>query len=110
MKLLFDQNLSPRLIDLLGDAFPGSEHVRNVGLARADDDVVWAYAAAKGLIIVSKDAEFHQRAVPYGPPPKIVWLRVGNCPTTTIATLLRRHKPEIEAFHTAPGLSMPVLS
>ena len=43
MKLLFDQNLSPRLVELLADAFADSLHVRTVGLGRADDDAMWQF-------------------------------------------------------------------
>ena len=56
MTLLLDQNLSPRLITVLGDLYPGSTHVRDAGLQAADDDTVWRYAAQHGFAIVSKDA------------------------------------------------------
>ena len=55
MKLLFDHNLSRKLVGHLGDIFPGSEHVRNVGLEEAADHAVWEYAKARGFAIVSKD-------------------------------------------------------
>ena len=61
MRLLFDQNLSPRLVAMLADLHAGSTHVRNESLQMADDDVVWAYAIQQGFVIVSKDADFHQR-------------------------------------------------
>ncbi len=54
MRLLLDQNLWPRLLDILADLYPGSTHVRNQGLQAADDDTVWADAARHGFIIVSK--------------------------------------------------------
>ncbi len=44
MKLLFDQNLSPKLVNRLADLFPGSIHVLSVGLDCADDDRIWEYA------------------------------------------------------------------
>ena len=102
MKLLFDQNLSPRLIALLATEYPGSEHVRRVGLAAAPDPNVWDFAAANGLTIVSKDVDFHHRAVLYGSPPKVVWLRVGNCPTTAVETLLRDRLADLLAFEADP--------
>jgi predicted nuclease of predicted toxin-antitoxin system len=74
VKLLFDQNLAPRLVAQVTDVFPGSEHVRNVGLAAADDVAVWEYAKAAGFAIVSKDADFRQLSFLYGSPPKVVWL------------------------------------
>ena len=78
MRLLFDQNLSPRLPDLLADIYPESVHVRNVGLRDADDLTIWDYAALHGYTIVSKDSDFQQRSLLSGAPPKFIWLRVGN--------------------------------
>jgi predicted nuclease of predicted toxin-antitoxin system len=57
VRLLLDQNLSPRLLDIRADLYPGTAHVRNQGLQAADDDTVWAYAARHGFVIVSKDAD-----------------------------------------------------
>lgn len=62
MKLLFDQNLSHRLIESLQKEYPDSRHVREVGLQEASDAVVWQYAAQQGFAIVTKDADFHQRS------------------------------------------------
>jgi predicted nuclease of predicted toxin-antitoxin system len=98
VKLLFDQNLSPRLVNSLGDTFPGSVHVRDVGLERASDQSVWEYAAAQALTIVSKDADFHQRSLVFGHPPKVVWIRLGNCRTQDIEDLLRRHAADVRRF------------
>lgn len=98
MKLLFDQNLSPRLIDLLSDRYPDSTHVRNVGLATAPDVEVWNYAANHGFTIVSKDSDFHQRCFLFGHPPKVVWVRLGNCSTDEVANLLRARHSDVIAF------------
>lgn len=62
MRLLLDENLSPRLVGSLDDLYPGTTHVREVGLASAEDSTVWGYAATNGFTIVSKDADFHQRS------------------------------------------------
>lgn len=102
MRLLFDENLSPKLVSLLADVYPDSSHVRDVGLARADDDVVWSYAKHHGLTIVSKDADFHQRSFVYGPPPKVVWIRRGNCSTVEIERILRQHHADVVAFESDP--------
>ena len=80
MKLLLDQNLSPRLFTVVGDLYPGSTHVREVGL-QAADDTVWRYAAEHGFAIVSRDADFHERSFLLGHPPKVIWIRRGNCST-----------------------------
>jgi predicted nuclease of predicted toxin-antitoxin system len=109
VKLLFDENLSHKLIGLLSDLFPDSEHVRNVGLKAVDDRFVWDYAAASDLIIVSKDSDFYQRSLVFGHPPKVVWIRRGNCSTTDIAALLRRHFDDIKKFNQDPQEALLVL-
>ncbi len=98
MKFLFDQNVSPRLVAGLSDMYPGSVHVRDIGLARANDAAIWGYARDHGLTIVSKDSDFHQVSFLRGPPPKVIWIRRGNCTTTDIKALLRSSRTEILAF------------
>jgi predicted nuclease of predicted toxin-antitoxin system len=110
VRLLLDQNLSPRLVRALADLFPESTHVRDVGLSRATDDAVWNYAARHGHVIVSKDGEFHQRSFLLGHPPKVVWIRRGNCSTRDIETLLRGRLPELLVFDADPGASFLALS
>ena len=98
MTFLFDENLSPQLCDRLADLYPASRHVRDVGLERGDDAVVWRYALEHGLAIVSKDADYHQLSFLYGPPPKVIWIRLGNCSTDRAAALLRERATEIRTF------------
>jgi predicted nuclease of predicted toxin-antitoxin system len=106
MSLLFDQNLSRRLPALLTAEFPGCEQVLLAGLATADDRTVWAYAATRGLAIVSKDADFVQLSAALGPPPKVVWLRVGNGPTRDVVALLRAREADIRAFLADPATAL----
>ena len=98
MKLLFDQNLSFKLVQSIADAFPESNQVGLLGLAEADDRDVWDHARTNGFTIVSQDADFAEMAALLGPPPKVIWLRAGNQSTAAISTLLRRHAELIEAF------------
>lgn len=98
MKLLFDQNLSWRLPGKLADLYPDSRHIREVGLKQSEDVDVWEYAKSNGFMIVSKDADFQQRSLLYGFPPKVVWLRVGNCKVQIIEELLRRYSVAIHTF------------
>lgn len=95
MKLLFDQNLSFRLCDILKDIYPDSQQVRLLGLDCADDIQIWEYARQNGYIIVTQDADFYDLSLLKGSPPKIVWLRCGNQPTEVIAEILRKHQHEI---------------
>ena len=98
MRLLLDQNLSPHLVTTPETLYPGSLHVRGVGLSSADDDAVWAVAAERGLKIVSKDSDFRQRSFVRGHPPKVVWIARGNCSTEDIASLLRDRHSDLLAF------------
>ena len=77
MKLLFDQNLSPRLPQALADIYADSVHIREVGLRDADDSAIWEYAQLNGFVIVSKDSDFQQRSLLYGSPPKFIWLKIS---------------------------------
>lgn len=99
MKLLFDENLSHKLVTRLGDLFPDSVHVRDVGLKTADDPLVWDYAKDNDLMIVSKDSDMHQRSFVFGYPPKVIWVRLGNCTTSDVETLLRREFEAIKTFY-----------
>jgi len=110
MKLLFDQNLSSALVGQLSDLYPESTHVKSLGMMKADDVAIWSYAAQNGFTIVSKDSDFQQRSLLLGAPPKVVWLRVGNCPTGKVEKLLRDHSVELHTFEADPKQSLLVLS
>jgi len=110
VSLLFDQNRSHRLPTLLAVEFPGAEQVLAAGLAEADDRAVWAYAATRGLAVVSKDEDFVQLSAALGQPPKVIWLRIGNGPTREVAALLRARATDVRAFlgdPTAGVLKLP---
>lgn len=110
MKLLFDENLSHKLVGVLAEEYPGSVHVRDVDLRGAEDRRIWDYAGARGFTIVSKDTDFRERSYVEGFPPKIIWLDVGNAGTATIAELLRAEFHRIERFGAADDLSILILS
>jgi predicted nuclease of predicted toxin-antitoxin system len=88
VKLLFDENLPPRLVELLADIYPGSLHVHHCGLAASDDSAIWEYARKDGLAIVTKDSDFQERSILLGSPPKVIWLRTTNCSGAHIEFLL----------------------
>ena len=99
MRLLFDQNLSPRLDQSLRDLYPESLHVRSVGLESASDYVVWQYARDNRLTIISKDSDFRQLSFTLGYPPKVIWIRRGNCSTTEIESILRHRLADLLTFY-----------
>jgi predicted nuclease of predicted toxin-antitoxin system len=98
VKLLFDENLSPQLPELLADIYPGSTHVHQCGLGSSHDTAIWDYAKANGLTIVSKDSDFEERSILWGSPPKVIWLRMSNCASTDVERLLRAALPVIMRF------------
>ncbi|MDF0644449.1 MAG: DUF5615 family PIN-like protein [Nitrospira sp.] len=100
--MLLDQNLSHRLVTMLRQEYPNSMHVRDIGLKEASDEAVWQYAAQQGFAIVTKDADFHQRSFLFGHPPKVVWIRCGNCSTSDIERLLRDRRHSLTQFATDP--------
>lgn len=98
MRLLFDEQLSETLIRKLAAVFPGALHVRLLERGGAPDSDVWEVARAHGCVLVTKDADFHRLSVLRGAPPKVVWLRIGNCTTMDIARLLTTHADDIRQF------------
>ena len=98
VKFLFDQNISRRLVRSISDVFPGSSHVSQHDLSEADDSTVWDFARERQFTIVSKDEDFRQLSFLYGAPPKVIWVRLGNCTTDDIDGLLRRRADEIMDF------------
>jgi len=89
--LLIDANLSPKLVDTMADIYPNSTHVSSVGLGNEFDREVWEYARQNDLLIVTKDADFSELSVLLGFPPKVIWVRRGNCSTRDIEHLLREN-------------------
>jgi predicted nuclease of predicted toxin-antitoxin system len=110
VKLLLDENLSRRLAARLQDLYPGTAHVEDLGLGSSDDEAVWQGAKGEGYAIVSKDSDFHQRSFVFGHPPKVVWIRLGNCTTQDIEDILRDRSADLLAFDLDSEASFLVLS
>lgn len=109
MKLLFDQNLAPHLVQRLQHDFPGCAHVRDFNLQAATDPEIWAFALREGYAILSKDSDFHQLAFAQGPPPKVVWIQRGNCSTSGIEELLRSARETVAQFLEEPDTAFLIL-
>lgn len=110
MKLLLDENLSDRIINRIVDLYPDSTHVKTLGLTNTDDAVIWEYAKANDFVIVSKDSDFYQRSLLYGHPPKFIYLRIGNSPTSKIVKILREQFDTISQFCNSATESILVLT
>ena len=75
----------------------------------AIDPIVWDYAKDNNLMIFSKDADMHDLSLVFGNPPKVIWLRLGNCSTLQVEDLLRRNFNAIKLFYEDENLSLLAL-
>lgn len=98
MKLLFDHNLSPRLVDRLADRYPDSQHVFLLNMGEADDREIWNYAQQHNFVVVTRDSDYNDLSLIRGFPPKVIWVRRGNCSTAEIESLLRAAERIINDF------------
>lgn len=110
MKLLFDHNLAQRLVVDLADVYANSQHVHILGMSTASDEAIWLYAQQHGMVIVSKDSDFYYRSMLRGHPPKVIWIRLGNCTTTQVADLLRLRYASLQVFEQDPSASFLALA
>lgn len=94
MKLLFDQNLSYKLCNLLAEHFPDSQQVRQLGMDRSDDQTILEYARVNDFTIVTKDVDFSILSSFYGAP----WIRCHNSSTKHIVSLIENNAEAIFGF------------
>jgi predicted nuclease of predicted toxin-antitoxin system len=105
LKLLFDENLSPRLVSLLADLFPHSAHAHDLSLGHTDDTIIWKFAKEHSYTLVSKDSDHYELSMLHGHPPKVIWIRMGNCSTKSIEEQIRLHHFALSAFISDPDQS-----
>lgn len=106
MKLLFDHNLSFKLVKLLASMYPDASHVALLGLQAATDVVVWEYARQGDYCLVSKDSDFNDHLASKGFPPKVIWIRLGNCTTQAVVELLQIHRAVVVEFFANPSAGL----
>ena len=102
MRLLFDGMLSHTLPRLLADLYPGSTHIRDLGMSTSPDTAVWQYARDFDFIVTSEDTDHVELNKRWGFPPKLILVQVGNAATWVVAEKLRRQHRNIRAFSDDP--------
>ncbi|MEP7348271.1 MAG: DUF5615 family PIN-like protein [Gemmatimonadaceae bacterium] len=102
--------MPPTVVQDIIDLYLRSAHVRDLGLQAGSDDGIWARAAVDGYLIVTKDDDFRQRSFLYGFPPKVLWLRIGNCRRRDITNLLQSRVEDIKQFAADPLMALLVLT
>jgi predicted nuclease of predicted toxin-antitoxin system len=98
MKLLFDQNISHRLISLIQDILPEAKQVRQIGLENSSDKQIWEYAKEHDFTIVTFDGDFYDFSLVWGHPPKIIWIRTYNQTTKNLEEILRKYMSTMQEF------------
>lgn len=108
--LLLDENLSESVVPAIVDVFPGSVHLRTLGLGGVADREVWETAKRRDLILLTRDSDFETLSLMFGHPPKVVHLRAFNPSNRDVVRALRRQAKVIEQFWQDPKLSFLSLS
>jgi len=98
MKLLFDQNISHKIIALLPEQFVDSSSVKGEGLYNFSDKEIWEFAKKEAFTIVTQDSDFYDLNTLFGFPPKIIWIRVGNLRTNALLDILVKYQNDIFKF------------
>lgn len=109
MKLLLDANLSRRLAARLRSLYAEIIHVSELGMGQDADEAIWRFAGPSGYVIISADADFRERALTFGPPPKVIWLSKWTHPTRDAERLLRDEAIRITEFRDSPNAALLVL-
>lgn len=102
MKLLFDQNLPRSLARHAEGDFPNSAHVRDLSLETATDAEIFEFALKNEFTIISKDNDFANMSFLRGAPPKVIWIRAGNCTASELKAILERHIQRLHRFESEP--------
>ena len=89
MKLLFEQNISYRLVKKIVNLYPNSKQVKEVYLENKTDSQIFHFAKENDFAIVTFDADFFDLSNLKGFPPKIIWIRTGNISTNNLEKILK---------------------
>lgn len=98
MRLLFDQNISFRVVNILLKLFPEAKHVKDFNLQFASDKQIWNFAKENFYHIDTFDIYFYDLVTLIGHPPKINWLRTGNTHSYNLANIISTHYNSISSF------------
>jgi predicted nuclease of predicted toxin-antitoxin system len=105
VKLLFDQNISFRILSKIKVNFPDAKQVRQLGIENYSDIDIWKFAKENEFTIVTFDADFYDLSNFKGFPPKIIWFRFGNTKTDLIADIINSRNLIIKDFVSSPEYS-----
>ncbi len=96
--LLFDENISYRVVKCILHLFPGSEAAKRLQLTAKEDLIVWEKAKANGFTIVTYDEDYEVLNHLRGWPPKVILIRSGNLSNDEVVGLLKSKFSDICDF------------
>lgn len=90
MKFLLDQGLPRSTVTHLAALGIASEHVGQLGLSRAADDIILDAARARQAVVVTLDADFHRLlATQRVASPSVIRIRIEGLKGDGLASLLQ---------------------
>ena len=89
--LLIDENLPFSLADLLPVECTHATEIAD----QPSDTQLWNHARDRDWIVITRDTDFFDRVILQGPPPKVIWVRLGNIRKADLQDRLLRIWPQI---------------
>lgn len=94
MILWVDAQLSPHLAPWITEHCGVQAYsVRWLGYRDASDDAIYAAARDAGAVVLTKDRDFPDLLDRYGPPPRVIWVTMGNTTNARMREVLGRLLP-----------------
>ncbi len=89
MKVLIDQNISYRIVPRLTHLFEELVHVKSLSWIDWNDYDIFINARLQGYTaVITLDEDFNILLLEYGKPPKVIWLKTGNCSTQVLSEII----------------------
>ena len=99
MKVLIDQNISHRIMVHIAFVFDGIAHVKTEGWIDWNDyDIFMAARQKKYDAVITLDEDFNKLLLEHSYPPRVIWLKTGNCSTKRLAEIIIQHQDTISDF------------
>jgi predicted nuclease of predicted toxin-antitoxin system len=92
MKVLIDQNISYRIVPQIESLFDFLTHVKFLGwIDWNDHDIFMTARDQKYDAVITLDEDFNKLLLQHGTPPKIIWIKTGNCSTSKLVEVITTH-------------------
>lgn len=95
MNLWLDAQLPPMVASWINTQEWGVQAaaVRELDLRDARDPVIFQAARDAGVVVMTKDRDFIRLLEEQGPPPQVIWLRLGSCSNAALQEVLQATLP-----------------